>query len=253
MKKTSCRKCLFAHPALQNEACEHGVVEHLLSTNHKKLSVVDEYYEIEDYQCRMGFSKETFETNKDSISIEDIKRSILNNAAIQIHLVLDITDINTETLTKHCQTISGGSILPKFISFCLFSHSKHNQEKIETIRKTLALDIPWKTHVFLEGTSYTEALHSIIGGNKNANGAKFVLIYNIDKSSELEQDINEINTICIIEQRDFHVMKKRGHDNTDFTGLLISYTNYFTARRAEENILNAINSTPEIISYEYGT
>lgn len=252
MKKTSCKKCLFSKPASDSNPCEHGVIQHLLDTQNKTLNIVEDYYQIEDYECKMGFSRETMDLNKDLITIEDIKQSVIRNS-VKIYLILDISTTTPENIATHCKHIDDNHDLVRFVSFCMFSDdSQVNKEKIDIIRSSLKSDIPWKVHVLIENVPYEKALHPIISSNKNSNGSQFLLIYDIEKTSELKRDLNEINTICTIEQRDFHVMQKTGCDNC-LNGLLISFNNYFTAKRVSDNILDTIKDSKEIIIYRYGS
>jgi hypothetical protein len=87
-QNTKCETCLFADTYDSPKPCEHDIISHIKTI--KTLEVVDDYYVIQDYSCKMGFSKKAFESNSDKYSLDAIKQEILKNACIKYYLVMDI-------------------------------------------------------------------------------------------------------------------------------------------------------------------
>jgi hypothetical protein len=253
MKKTNCQKCLFAHPAGSENPCEHGIIQHLQLSESKDIEIVDNFYVIKDYVCKMGFSKEIYDNNTSYCDINQLKTHITNNM-IKIYLVLDITNTNINNIKQICEDINKTSIIPKFISFLCFDKENLNTDMIDHIRKSLSKEILWKIHVFVDKDEYSNLVHSVLSSNKKANDSQLILFYQWQNIKELDRDINEINTICNIEQQDFHMMVKNNCqlNNQDYSGILISFDNYMTCRRVNENIIEAINDNQDIIIYRYG-
>jgi hypothetical protein len=78
------------------------------------------------------------------------------------------------------------------------------------------------------------------------------LFYSIDDIDDLDQDINEINTIVNIEQPAFHVLGKNNRKNI-MDGLFLSFDSYEYAKSQNKDIVRVINDLENTIILNYGT
>lgn len=244
---TNCQKCIFANKANQDEPCQHNIIEYI--KDHKKLDIVNDYYVINEYVCRMGFSKDIYEANKDKISLEDIKQEIVDRACMRYYLILDISTTSPEALKNTCDILLDLKIKPAFISFIMLP-SDDNKEKI-TVLKTLTDDkLMWKAHSFIETMDIDNVIHSILDTNFQNNHSEYILIYDINNLEQLDNDINEINSNIIIYQKPFHYARK--HNSSNLDGLFMHFNNYQVCRSRDNHIVEALKAIPEAIVLEYG-
>jgi hypothetical protein len=244
---TNCKKCLFSNKASSDAPCEHNIISYI--KEHKKINIVDDFYVIENYMCRMGFNKDVFEENKDNISIDIIKQEIVNKACIEYYLVMDITTLNSGELSGLCDTLINMSIKPKFVSFLLFPDDQ-NKEKILTLKKHIDDHFMWKAHNFISDMPFDDALNVALDTNVGKNNTSFLLIYDNKDIKELEDDINEINSSIIILQKPFHYAKKKKTQNPN--GIFMTFQNYNICRSINNNTEQALLTIPEAIVLEYG-
>lgn len=251
MKNTRCENCLFSDKASSDHPCEHMIIEHI--RDRKKLSIENDFYIIENYTCKMGFSRQSLENNKDKYSIEDIKSQILQNACIKYYLLMDITSLDNKELSKVCQKIKELQIPPKYISFLILNNSKGNSKgKIKTIEESKIQNTEWKSHGFIVQMNKMEAIHLALDTNLKKNNSQLLLFYSPRDIDSLDEDINEINTIVNIDQPNFHVLFKKGKEDS-LDGLLMSFDSYSYAKGEDPNILKAISNLEGTIKLSYGT
>jgi|688.fasta_scaffold84788_5 hypothetical protein len=244
---TNCKKCLFANKASSDTPCEHNIIEHI--KGHKKTSIVDDFYVIEEYMCRMGFNKDVFEKNKDNVSIDVIKQEIINKACMGYYAVIDITTLDPAGVSRLCETLIGLSIKPKFVSFLLFPDDS-NKEKILALKNQIGDHFMWKAHSFISEISFDDALNVALDTNVGKNNTSFLLIYDAKNIAELDEDINELNSHIVILQTLFHYAKKKKADGLG--GLFMTFSNYNICRSINKNIEQALSTIPEAIVLEYG-
>lgn len=248
MKNTLCENCLFAHEASSQSPCEHEVIKHIKDI--KTLKIVNNYYVIEDYKCKMGFSKNAYDNNSEKHPLEEIKQEILKNACIKYYLVMDITEADEEQLAHIGSKINELKIPPKYISFLIFS--ENSKEKIKALEQSHISNVEWKAHSFIADLEKNNGLHIALDTNLKKNNSQLVLFYSIDDVDDLDQDVNEINTIVNIEQPAFHVLKKNNKENT-INGLFLSFDSYEYAKSQNKDIIRAINDLENTIILNYGT
>lgn len=244
---TNCKRCLFSNKASSDSPCKHNIIEYI--KEHKKTSIVDDFYIIEEYMCKMGFDKDVFEKNKNDVSIDIIKQEIINKACIGYYLVIDITTLDPSGVSSLCDTLIGLSIKPKFVSFLLFPDDS-NKEKILALKNHIGDHFMWKAHSFISEISFDDALNVALDTNVGKNNTSFLLIYNAKDIAELDENINELNSYIIISQKPFHYAKKREADGLG--GLFMTFSNYNICRSIDKNIEQALSTIPEAIILEYG-
>ena len=248
MKNTLCENCLFADEASSQSPCEHKVIKHIKDI--KTLKIVNNYYVIEDYKCKMGFSKNAFDNNSEKYSLEDIKEEILKNSCIKYYLVMDITEVDKEQLAHIGSKINELKIPPKYISFLIFS--ENSKEKITALEESNISNVEWKAHVFIPDIDKNNGLHLALDTNLKKNKSQLLLFYSTDDIDDLDQDINEINTIVNIEQPAFHLLRKNNKKNI-MDGLFLSFDSYEYAKSQNKDIVRAINDLENTIILNYGT
>lgn len=247
IQNTNCKKCLFSNKASSGNPCEHGMIQHLNGL--KRIKVVDDFYVIEEYSCKMGFSKEVYEANKDSITIEKIKQEVVNRSYIRYYLIMNLTDSNIAQITQMCDTIKSMDIKPSFVSFILFP-SPNNKEKIDTLKQTIVGGFEWKAHTFVDSISVDDAIHMALDTNFKKNDSNFILLYNIDNIAEINEDIHELNNDIMINQTPHHYGRKNG--SSDLNGLFLHFDNYQVLRSIDKDIIEACKSMPEPTILLYG-
>lgn len=245
---TNCKKCLFSKKVNEKNPCEHGIIDYLKDT--KEISIQDDYYVISNYVCRMGFDKNTYDLNKDKISLEEIKQEIVNRACIRYYLLMDITNISLDEMEQICISLKNLEIKPVFVSFILFKHG-NDSAKVGLIKELINDEFMWKVHSFIEDMSIDDAIHIAIDTNYGKNNSNYLLIYDPKKITELDHDINEINMNIIITQKPMHYARRYSYDNV-LDGLFLTFNNYQICRSIDKKISGALNSIPDAIVLEYG-
>lgn len=247
MKNTNCQTCLFASPNTDPNPCEHGIIDHIKDT--KKLDIVDNYYVINDYQCKMGFSKSVAESNKE-LSKEIIKSEILKNSCIKYYLVINLTHSSEQDILHLGKKLNELKLPPKYISFLAIS--KNNKLIYDALNKTGITNIPWKAHGYVDEIDEMDAANMALDTNLRNNGSQVLLFYDAKKIDDLDNDINEINTIINIDQTPLHAMMKKEQKQDELSGLFISFSSYCFLKTQDHNILNALNNIPNTIILRYG-
>lgn len=251
IKNTNCKKCLFSEKATSQSPCQHNIIDYIKDI--KTLSVDNEgYYSIREYVCKMGFDKNTYETNKDKISLEEIKQEITNRACIRYYLLMNITEISLEEMENLCDYLKTLKIKPVFVSFIMFKHDD-DHKKVEILKKSIDHEFTWKVHGFIESMSIDDAIHVAIDTNYGKNNSHYLLIYDIKDILDLDNDINEINTSIMITQQPMHYGLKKTSENINTqTGIFLTFNNYQICRSIDKNILNALASIPDAVILKYG-
>lgn len=245
---TKCQKCLFANKVSSEHPCEHNIIDHVKS--HKKLRIENDFYIIENYVCKMGFDKKTYEEHKDKVSLDSIKQEIINRACIAYYLLMNISALNPQEVEQLCHKLVSLSIRPKFISFLLFP-DKQNKEKIFTLKRLIDKEFMWKAHSFIDEISINDAIHVALDTNVGQNNTSYLLIYDPSRIEELDNDINEINSDIIIMQKPFHYGKKAV--SSDLDGLFMTFSNYNVCRSINKDIKEALSTVPGSVVLEYGS
>lgn len=244
---TRCERCIFSNPVSSGNPCENKIIEYIKET--KKLKVINDFYSIEQYSCKMGFSRDIYEKNKQEASLSEIKQKIVEEACIKYYLIMDITECGPKDIKTLCKKLLSLDIKPAFISFIMFP-DESNKKKIETLKKYADNTLMWKAHSFIENISIDDAIHASLDTNFYKNDSRFILIYDPQDISELNLDINTINSEINIMQKFFHYGKKKKRKKLN--GLFIHFDNYQTCRSIDKNITTALTSIPEAVIYSYG-
>ena len=197
----------------------------------------------------MGFSKEVYETNKDSISIEEIKQEVIERSYIKYYLIMNITDSDTTQIIQMCDQIKEMDIKPSFVSFILFP-SSNNKEKIDTLKQNVVGEFELKAHTFVDSISMDDAIHMALDTNFKKNDSNFILLYDITNIRELNADIHELNNDIMINQTPHHYGRKNG--SSDLNGLFLHFDNYQVLRSIDKDIIEACKSMPEPTILLYG-
>lgn len=247
IQNTNCNKCLFSNKVSSGNPCEHGVIKHL--EGKKRIKIVDDFYVIEEYSCKLGFSKEIYEANKDSITIDEIKKEVVSRSYVKYYLIIDITNSDIEQITQVCDTVKTMDIKPSFVSFILFP-SPNNKEKIEKLKQAINSKFEWKAHSFIQSISLDDAIHMILDTNFKKNDSSFILLYDVNNIRELNEDVNELNNDIMIDQKPHHYARKNG--SSGLNGLFLHFDNYQVLRSIEKDIIEACKSMPEPTILVYG-
>jgi hypothetical protein len=247
-QNTKCETCLFADTYDSPSPCQHNIIDHIETI--KTLEVVNNYYVIQDYTCKMGFSKKAFESNSDKYSLDAIKQEILKNACIKYYLVMDITDSSEEEIEHICKQINALQIPPKYISFLIKNET--NKKMVKYLNQGKITNTEWKAHGFLAEMEHIQAINVALDTNLKKNNSQLLLFYDKKNIDDLDNDINDINTIINVEQRPFHMLRKNGTEEDRVEGLLMSFEGYSFLKGRYYDIMEEIKNMEDMIVLKYG-
>lgn len=246
MTKTRCNKCLFSDSASSEQPCKFDIPE--LLKNIKTISIVNDFYEIENYRCLYGFSSKQYEDHIEDlkdISIEDI---ILEKAMLKYYLIVDTRSASKDKISKIVDEINQLSIKPKRCSFIL------NPEAADQIYGYVKDNLrcnKWTTHIFIDGLSMNHCINIILDTNLLSSDAWCVLFLDANQlvDDQVDKIINNLQTIFIIQQKNFYGVYST-KDSLHSLCLNCSVYKALTST-TDRDILKALAVTPEVILEKY--
>lgn len=204
MKKTYCNKCLFAKPVSSNSACEFKIPESILEVDNTRISIMDDYYTIENYNCLYGLSKNQYESNIDNIKDIDIKNIIIKKAELKYYLIIDARDVTENNFKILISSINELDIKPTKLSILI--NPEKSEEFYQLIRKKISCP-KWTVHVFLKTLSFNDCINIVLDTNLPNCGAWCVLFLDGNKLHDndnininLENIVNYLHNKIIIQQ-----------------------------------------------------
>jgi hypothetical protein len=216
---TNCKKCIFAHKAEDECACDLNIIDLIKDT--KNIEVKEQYNYINDYICRFAFDKNTYESNISELEKIDIVKLLQDRSGVKYYLLIDIDA--DDDIDHICNKINDLTIHPKFLSFMIFNYEQ-TQKLIKTMTEKLNKDIQWKVHNFVEQEDLTKKIYTALETNKKANNSHYFCTFKGSDIDNLENYIMRINTIITIEQTPFHILMKSREPN--IYGLFVSFDHY---------------------------
>jgi hypothetical protein len=234
MINTNCQECIFSDPITSSKPCQFDIIDSIKDI--KTLKNKNDYYVIENYQCRYCFSKKIKEKNKEILKDIDIVNEIKTRNLIQYSLVIDSRiENNYEQIVGQ---INKFTIKPRYL---LFLSCKTNSSNIESIEKNINKKIKWKIQNFFEDSiDYNSAIRIALDTNKDIKKHQFLWILKPDQLSYCNENkaIEKINYIVNVEQPVCNFIRSKKYVNNNFHNLFMNYATY-------NHIVKNINSSLE--------
>lgn len=245
MTKTQCNKCMFSKPVSSQDPCEFHIPEKIKDT--KTLSIVDDYYEIDNYRCLYGFGAEQYKKNIDSLNAVDLKAMIQEKASLKYCLLLDTRYISDEQFYALINEINNLSIKPDTCS--IITHDNNPQIRYEHVKNNLFCK-KWKLHVLVKDMSFNDSINIILDTGLTDVDFWCILFIEAHKQNKsLNSIVEQLQSTFIIKQSNFFGMKNKTLDLHNLCLNRIVYKSLVST--IGRNIIKSIQITPEIILQEY--
>jgi hypothetical protein len=236
---------MFANTTKSDSSCEFGIPDKI--KNIKQLSIIDDFYEIENYRCLYGFSKSQYDQNADNLKDIDLHKFIEDKASVKYYLIIDARQISKNKFISIIEEINSLNIKPKHLSL-LISPSDPD-EKYDYIRNNLSCN-KWTIHVFIDSLSFNDCINTILDTSLTKSESWCLLFLD---ASQLDKKINSlissIQDTFIIKQKSFFGIKKL--DNSLHMLCLNCMVYKTLVSTIDRDILKSISSTPEIFLETY--
>jgi hypothetical protein len=210
-KTTQCDKCIFYS---EDSWCDFSIPEVI---SNKEILVNDQNHTIENYNCGYAFGKDTFEKNKDNITKEELRQTILEKNKINYTLILNFDTLN-KTIPEILDTISTLSFKPT--NLICFGKTIQG-DMVAAFEKYL--NIPWKANKTLphidEQISVVSCVDTVL---EKHNSKCFLYISEFNSFSELDDLINQIHISVVIN----HIHGIMLYSKNSLNGLFMTYDTY---------------------------
>lgn len=236
---TSCKKCYFASAASSNQPCRLKIIDLIKDT--KILSVVDGFYQIEDYFCRYGVSKEIYETKIKDMNI-DIESYAINRI-IPKYLLYIISNGNNNSIDHICNQITKLTIKPEAVSIVTRKNYDNSIDAIKCCEKILNTSVDWKLHIRLDDDHDEKAAKNILSTDQRCSNCQFIFFVR----EELFDNIVENDSIGVIDMivhrlqpKDISILCSKLNSDY-FNGIFMRMDNFKNSTSVfQENISNII-------------
>jgi hypothetical protein len=247
MANTHCKLCLYAKEVTSDEPCEFNIISYIKDI--KEISTLDDYFYIKNYKCSYGFSKDKYLNEKNELDSIDLKQHIIQEAKISYYLVVDMRSLNNEQITTCVDYINNLDIKPKFLSLIVRT-STNILEKIDIFNKTVAKEIKWKAHAFIEDVTFNSCLNIAAETNVADSNCQFLMAIDGGKENNLINDmVNHCHYMFKVLQDNVHIIMK---SPDDLNGIFIPVTIYKSMINAiGGDLIKALSMIPNIIIKNY--
>lgn len=245
MTKTQCNKCLFGGSVSSGNSCEFNIPDKI--KNVKTLSIVDDFYEIENYRCLYGFGHDQYNKNLDTLKDIDLKNMIQEKAGLKYCIIVDTRYMPDNEFYTIIDEINNLTIKPDTCS--IITHDNNPQSRYEYIKDNLSCK-KWKLHVLVKDMSFNDSVNTIL--DTNLNDVDFWCILFIEghkHNKNLDNIVNQLQNTFIIKQSNFFGMTDTTLDLHNLCLNRIVYRSLVST--IDRNIIKSIQITPEIILETY--
>lgn len=255
-QETICSRCVFAQKANTGEkACGFGLLEYIKQGHEVLIGKKDGYNIIQKYECQYGFSKNTYEQNKEILGvIEELKQKIIAKNRVPYTLCIYIDNFKD---MEHLSRIKDLVILPQHIALV------GREEDISLIQSNLddilPAGIPWKCNGFVIETDIYDMVQCGLSTNLTIKQIPFIWFTNV---SNLINAINNgvielINHMIYIQQINSNgILCQSGQDadtdNSDgLFGSFLSTSLWLAIRSYKENDTRSFRDIVKALQQEY--
>lgn len=245
MTKTNCNKCIFSKPASSENCCEFNIPN--LIKNTKTLSIVDDFYQIDNYRCLYGFGIDQYKKNIDELKDIDLKEMVKQKASLKYCLIIDTRYISDDKFYDLINEINSLSIKPDTCSVIV--HDNNPQLRYEYIRDNLSCK-KWRLHVFVKELTFNNSINSILDTGLNDVDFWCLLFIEAHKhTNNLNNIIYSLQNTFIIKQTNFFGMREKELSLHNLCLNRITYKSLVSL--VNRDIIKSLQDTSEIILAEY--
>lgn len=241
MSNTICEKCFFAQQISDSNPCVFNI-PNLIKDIHNVIEK-NNFFIINNYTCRYGFSKNIYQENIDKFNNIDMIEYIKQQNIVRYSLAL-IT--SNKTFKNTIDNLNSLSIKPDYITIICYGNG---YDIHETLQQKLPEFIKYKVHSFLENIPAPKALHIALETNKNKIGN---LLWILDDESIVHATTNDsiqnINYMINVEQKPAHYYKCN-KINSNFNSIFINTDNYWTLSKTQDYTIEN-NQNTLVINYD---
>lgn len=250
MINTNCEQCIFSDNADSESPCLFNIIDFI--KNKKTITTKNNYFCIQDYQCRYCFSKNVKENNSEILKDLDLINEIKKRNLIQYSMVVDFRD--NQNYEKAIEIINSLSIAPRYLLMLCYQETNKN---IKNIGSKIQ-NITWKVQNFFQDKNeitYNEAIKTAIDTNLAIARTPFLLIENANNLEHIRdtQAIEKINYIVNIEQPICNFIRSSKNTETNFYNMFMNYNTYkHIVKNINPSLEEGINSLKDttIIYYD---
>ena len=245
---TNCKVCCFSDVASSTTPCQLHIIDQVKNT--KDIIVKDDYYYINNYRCKYGFSKEQLDKHPELFKDIDLIDYIKTKQLVSYYLIIDYRSSNT-SIEDIANYINKLEIKPKFISILLYETEL--APIVNILNEKLDKSLKWKTHNFLtKDTSLGLAIKTTLDTSKILKESNYLWIVD---SADLKRiadgnSILDINRIINIDQPLCNALKCENIE--PISGLFINTQTYmYITHKVHQFIDEGIKIIPNFTTINY--
>lgn len=232
---TDCSKCIFAKPSSSDNPCSFYIVDAIKDI--KKVTIKNDFYYINEYVCKYGFSKDKLENLKKEFPDTDLVEYIKYQTYIKYYLVINNLDNNVD-ISDICEKIKQLIIKPKGVSILI--RKENMPETIKLCSNILGDHLLWRLHNFFdEQVDFATGINISMSTNNHLKESNFLWIINDSQLDYMIENkcIEQINHIVNVDQPEIGIFKSK--TTTDLlSGIFLTKNNYMGLTKNIAPILN---------------
>lgn len=210
-KITECNKCVFF---TEETWCDFSIPETISNTD---IIVNKNNNTIENYSCGYAFGKDTFQKNKDNLTKEELKETILKKNHISYTLIINFDSIN-KSIEYIINTINSLNFTPTNI--VCFGKTIEG-DMVAAFEKYIS--IPWKASKILPHLDEQISLISCVDTVLDKYDSRcFLYVSEQDSFDQLNELINQIHISVVIN----HIHGIMLYNKNSLNGLFMTYDSY---------------------------
>ena len=250
MKNTYCVNCLFSQPVgSSGPVCELGIIDKIKDS--KSISIDENnYYTVNDYLCRFGFSKKTYNSNAEAMKDLDLKAELEKRRQLRYYLVVDARGV--EDHERIINKIINSQLSPKYVSI-LVSSDTVVMKYAEQIENHKSRDYGYKIHCVIEPGDITKILPLVIDTNLRKNDTQYLWIADENTIDDIDHSIKSITELLHVYQPNCDLITKNIYkNNISSYGLFLPFEYYIFIKDRFGSLQKAIESKDnlKIVYYE---
>lgn len=248
MKNTYCENCIFSEKiSSQKNTCKFNIIDSIKNT--KELVIENDYYKINNYLCRFGFSRKTYEANKEAIQTVNFEQELIDRLRLRYYLVIDARHIdNHEPIIT---SIKNAKYHPQYVSVLVENDIKA-KEYISALETDPNRQYGYKIHCVLEEGDFSRVLSMVLDTNLRRNNSQYLWVADKNTILDIDKSIQSIQQIIQVDQPDCDLITHELSNDRDICGLFMPFEYYLFIKDRFGSLQNAVDSKDSlrIIYYE---
>jgi hypothetical protein len=220
---TSCEKCVFSKTANSDKSCEFNIIDAIKDS--KKIDIKNNYYHINNYVCKYGFSKNSEQKLLTDFPETNLLEYAKYHAYINYYLVINNMD-NPNGILEICNNLNDLTIKPKGIS--ILTRQDDLPDIIRKVEKILGESSLWRLHNFFDpDIDFAVGLNTVMSTNNYFKKCDFLWTINDTQLKDMIQNkaIEQINYIVNVLQPDIGIMQSKLTKDY-LSGIFLTKQNY---------------------------